>query len=379
MKTTGIVAASAVFLLAAARAHAQSPPVGYWKGDDSGSSGQALNSVTNTNDGTYLGSATIDATNKPTLLFTNASSMSFNGTSAYVNVPTFSWPTGGGPVTVSFWNYVTTPQVSSAFTVGSVDSPSRFQTHAPWSDGKIYWDYGDLNANGRISTDYLTKVNKWTHVALVSAGKGGAFKAIYLDGAVAAAAATSDGPTQGLTGLNIGRWGSSYHKGLIDDFRIYNRVLSASEIQALAAGNTEISAPMITSITGSIGQVDLTWTTVSGATSYNVKYGTSWGGPYPTVVPVTGTSTTITGLTYSTQYYFVVSSVNGLGESLNSYQDTAKVLGPPRTAVVGQEKDQCGVGVASGTGWGPLACGLAALAVLTLFGRQRTRPNAILR
>ena len=65
----------------------------------------------------------------------------------------------------------------------------------------------------------------------------------------------------------------------------------------------------------------------------------TWGGPYPTVVPVGGTSTTITGLTYSTQYYFVVSSVNGLGESLNSYQSTARVQGPPRTSVVGSAAD----------------------------------------
>src|SRR5436190_3505798 len=102
-------------------------------------------------------------------------------------------------------------------------------------------------------------------------------------------------------------------------------MLTLTEIQALAAGNTEISAPTITGVVASIGQVDLTWTAVNGATSYYAKYGTTWGGPYTTVIPVTGTSTTISGLTYSTQYYFVVSAVNGLGESLNSFQDTAKV------------------------------------------------------
>ncbi|MFZ4771951.1 MAG: hypothetical protein ACOYLO_17350, partial [Ferruginibacter sp.] len=47
------------------------------------------------------------------------SSLVFNGTSNYVSVPNFSWPTGG-PVTIEFWNKVTAGQVqaSLAFRIG---------------------------------------------------------------------------------------------------------------------------------------------------------------------------------------------------------------------------------------------------------------------
>ncbi len=386
MKTTGALIASAITLLSAASlAQAQSPPVGYWKGDDGASPTQALNSATGMSDGTYTGSATTNAASKATLLFPNASSMSFNGTSATVDVPSFSWPAGGGPITIAFWNFVVTAQNSTAFSVGGLDDPNRCNAHAPWGDQIIYWDYGNLSS-GRISTSYAGKLNKWTHVALVSAGAGGSFKAIYLDGAVATSAGTaSSGPASALSGLHIGAWtdASSYHNGLIDDFRIYNRVLTAPEIAALSAGNTEPATPTGLVATASVNQdpgtVTLVWNAASGASSYNLKWGTTLGGPYPNVISVAGTTYTHTPLTVNVTYSYVVSAVNSLGESANSSSASARPTPPPRTSVVGNEKDSCGCGVASGNGGSLLACGLAALAVVAACGRQRTRPNAILR
>ena len=62
-----------------------------------------------------------------------------------------------------------------------------------------------------------------------------------------------------------------------------------------------------------------------GATSYNVKRGTSTGGPYTTINPgaVTVTSFTDSTALNGTTYYYVVTAVNGGGESLNSNQALA--------------------------------------------------------
>jgi hypothetical protein len=74
-------------------------------------------------------------------------------------------------------------------------------------------------------------------------------------------------------------------------------------------------------------QINLTWGAVATATTYHVKWGTTNGGPYPTIVNVGNVTTfTISGLNSGT-YYVVVSAFNANGESLNSNQIVATVPG----------------------------------------------------
>lgn len=80
----------------------------------------------------------------------------------------------------------------------------------------------------------------------------------------------------------------------------------------LPAAPTGLAAGSPTSTT-----VPLTWSAVSGATSYHVYQGTT------KVQTVTGTSTTVTGLTASTPYTFQVAAVNSAGESPKSAAVTA--------------------------------------------------------
>ncbi len=157
----------------------------------------------------------------------------FDGNSSYVNIPGFAWSTGG-PITIEFWNYVASgdQQVSLAFRLGDGTSGSTVSSHAPWEDGTMYWDYGDISGAGRISVNYTPYLDQWTHVAFVSQGNGGNFRGIYLNGNLVASTASSDGPDIPLTGLTIGGVGGvAYHKGNMDDFRIWSVVRSQTEIQ----------------------------------------------------------------------------------------------------------------------------------------------------
>jgi hypothetical protein len=72
----------------------------------------------------------------------------------------------------------------------------------------------------------------------------------------------------------------------------------------------------------------LTWTASSGATSYNVKRGTTSGGPYTQVAAPTSTSFSDTSLTNGTTYYYVVSALGSAGESANSAQVSAVPISP---------------------------------------------------
>jgi len=78
------------------------------------------------------------------------------------------------------------------------------------------------------------------------------------------------------------------------------------------------------SATAGNAQATLTWTAVSGATSYNVKRSLTSGGPYANVMTgVTATTFTNTGLTNGTQYFYVITALNASGESAISTQASA--------------------------------------------------------
>src|SRR4029077_11420076 len=82
----------------------------------------------------------------------------------------------------------------------------------------------------------------------------------------------------------------------------------------------------------------LTWNAASGAVSYNVKRSTTSGGTYTTISTagaVTTTSYPDTGLTNGTTYYYVVSAVNGAGESANSTEASATPQPPAPAAPTG--------------------------------------------
>lgn len=297
----------------------QSGPVIHLKGDDGAAPAAAADSSGNGTNGVYTNGATTSAV-APTVLFPDPTSMIFDGVNDLVDVSTFSWP-AGGPVTVAFWNHVATADIrqANAFAVGNADDPNRFQCHAPYNDHILYWDYGDRTATGRVSINYDPWLDRWTHVVLVSEGNGGSFKAIYLDGVLVASAAVSDGPDVPLSGMTIGAWllHSNQHKGNIDDFRIYGRVLTPAQIQLLASGNTEPPQIAALTATGLNARIRLTWTAVAGATSYNVKRSLTPGGPYATIATVGATTYDDHVLKPGVPGYYVVSGV-GVSEGPDS-------------------------------------------------------------
>ncbi len=90
--------------------------------------------------------------------------------------------------------------------------------------------------------------------------------------------------------------------------------------------STVPSAPDNLTATEGNGQVSLTWDSVAGATSYKVYKSTTTGTGYSEVDPgtaKTATSYTVTGLSNSTWYYFVVTVTTSGGESPYSSEVSA--------------------------------------------------------
>lgn len=122
----------------------------------------------------------------------------------------------------------------------------------------------------------------------------------------------------------------------------YYYVVSALNIAGESPNSSEANAtpsggipPIPTGLTAMAGdqKVTLNWNASAGATSYNVKRATVTGGPYTTIASPTTNSYINTGLTNGTKYFFVVSAVNGSGESTNSTEVNATPSAPANSAV----------------------------------------------
>jgi hypothetical protein len=94
------------------------------------------------------------------------------------------------------------------------------------------------------------------------------------------------------------------------------------------------AAPTILTVTTNFGEVTLTWTTIASATNYNVKRSLTSGGPYNIISTTSFTSFTDTNVVNGTNYYYVVSAVNGGGEGPNSAEVSATPLPPPAPTIV---------------------------------------------
>jgi fibronectin type 3 domain-containing protein len=89
-------------------------------------------------------------------------------------------------------------------------------------------------------------------------------------------------------------------------------------------GNTTApTAPSGLTTTAGNAQVSLSWTASAGATTYNVKRGSTTGGPYTTINSSSSTDFNDTGVTNETTYFYLVSAVNSAGESVNSGEKSA--------------------------------------------------------
>ncbi len=137
--------------------------------------------------------------------------------------------------------------------------------------------------------------------------------------------------SQGTLSIINVKSGAVIFTGKISD--IANGIFDGGALPPAAAVPT---APTGLTAVGGTGQVTISWTSVSAATSYNVYYATTTG-----VTKTSGTkiasatpSCLQTGLTAGTMYYYVVTAVNSAGESAVSTQTSVRTAATPPAAMV---------------------------------------------
>ena len=207
--------------------------VGYWKFDE-GSGTSALDSSLYGNVGVMYSSTTLTDIH-------TSSGCKVGGCASYNGIDNMILAQGGttmipagGSITVMAWAYKT---ISGTKTLGH-------------SNGPFFLDMGTVmggsteiyngSAWGGVVSSQPISTSTWYHLAITYAASGGRISN-YLNGALDGTGTIAGGVGQALSCVGIGYSSNGgcngvkagFFGGLIDEFRIYNRALSAAEILAL--------------------------------------------------------------------------------------------------------------------------------------------------
>ena len=112
---------------------------------------------------------------------------------------------------------------------------------------------------------------------------------------------------------------------------------SVASVQAAATTLAKVPSPTVpgaptgVSAAGGTNQVTISWSTVAGASSYNLYRSTTSGVTTTSGTKIAGTTSpyTNTGLAAGTTYYYIVTAINSVGESSASTQVSAVTTAPP--------------------------------------------------
>jgi hypothetical protein len=307
----------------------------------------------------------------------NQRSLIFNpGAAAYTQTPDNGAFTFTGPFTAAAWikptaNYAANGNPNSRGAIIQkwtwMDPPQTINGYGMdrLEDGRILMFNGTPTGYVAPTSTGTTALNVWSHVAV---SYDGAFNRIWINGVQDSQFAYTTNPGANTSPLRVGKddW-IRYFYGNIDEVRLFNRALSATEIAILHAG---LPAPTGLAAAPSVDQITLTWNAVPGATSYDIYQSTTSGSGFALIGNTTGTSYTVTGIYYPTQYYYRIVAI-GLINSGNSTEASAV---PDNAAPryndheEGTKDRDCGCGaVSAGAPW------MLVLAAAALFSASIRR------
>jgi fibronectin type 3 domain-containing protein len=258
-------------------------------------------------------------------------SLLLDGSGDYVTLPAGLMKTIND-FTIATWVRLDEVSIwSRIFDFGTDNNNSMFLTPKTSTSGEgIRFAIKTASGYPKLSYNYTWTPNTWTHIAVTLNGNTAT---MYINGeAVASSTEFTKRPLDlgNTTNNYLGKGQNApdpYLKGFIDEFKIYNRALSETEISDMVGDMLPPTPTTILSVTGDGQKVSLTWAESLKVTSYNVKRSVVSGGPYTTISSIADTSFSDTTLSDDEVYYYVVSAVNENGESINSAEVKSSMSG----------------------------------------------------
>lgn len=176
----------------------------------------------------------------------------------FVQVPATALSTLSDELTISFWCYGTPEaQPMNNYTLEGRDANGNrvVNVHLPWGNGEVYWDCGNSGTNGydRVNAAATTDQyeGQWNHWAFTKNATTGDM-VVYVNGTVFASGTGKTRVMSPITTFKIGGNASNElsgnYEGKMDEFRIWDKELSQSEIQAYMYQMVDGSHPQISNL-----------------------------------------------------------------------------------------------------------------------------------
>ena len=286
---------------------------------DEGSGTTVSDSSSNNNNGVISG-ATWSTSGK----YGNA--LAFNGTSALVTISNSASLRLTNAMTLEAWVFPTT--VTPAWRDVIYKGNDNYYLEGTSNPGGAP-AAGGSTIGGALRGPAALTANSWTHLA---ATYDGATLRLYVNGSQVASRAQTGSLATSTNSLQIG--GDSifgqFFTGLIDEVRLYNRALSASEIQAdmiMPIGSSFPSAPGNLTATPVItNQINLSWSASAdkaGIAAYLVERQALGSTNFVQIATAAGTNYNDTGLIANTNYSYRVQATNTVGH-VGPYSNVAQ-------------------------------------------------------
>ncbi|WP_372661900.1 LamG-like jellyroll fold domain-containing protein [Cohnella sp.] len=287
------------------------------------------------------------------------------GTNGYIALPE-GVVSDADTITVAAWvNLDTASNWTRIFDFGSGSATSMFLTPKNGANGKIRFAIKNNNSREQIiDGQSALATGGWHHVAVTLNGSTGT---LYVDGSEVGSntSMTLKPSDMGATTQNwIGRsqYADPYLDGRVDDFRIYTRAISSSEVVRVMNGQTleTVTAPPtgVTATTEDQSSIALSWSAVPGATGYHVYMADSLAAneiyTKANSEAITATSFASLGLKANTTYFYKIASENAAGKSSVSAVVSATTNGMPDAGLIARYSfDQTsGTAAADSSGYG---------------------------
>ena len=288
--------------------------VGHWKIDE-GSGTVAADASGNDRTGTVAGSPAWSTTGLPPVPDGTTAALDMDGTDDQINIVGYKGVTGTGARTVSAWvrTRLTTPvQNKGIVSWGANVATQKWTFRIQSSNGTQGTIRAEVNGGFIVGNTVVTD-GEWHHVAVTweDDGTPNILDAkLYVDGVLDAEFGSLDTPpsasqsqtinTASNADVRIGDNFQATHNwdGWIDDVRIYDEALEATEIAALAQGTAIITSfSADAEIVASGAPVELSWVSdpTNDALVIDNGVGDVLGSTTVTVNPVADTTYTITG------------------------------------------------------------------------------------